>query len=215
MSRGRLLVLEGLDGVGKTTASRALASCLGAVWTTTPNRTLRGAAEVRSAYRSADGMVLFYASSVLDRACEIRELLANGHDVVCDRYWLSTVAGAASRRSQLPLHELEAHVLPADVTVLLTLDEAARAERLAKRSELAPEDRASFEPEWAATTLRAMRSGLSRTVAGRGLEFDVTGLDVHTVTRTLLVMLQPLGSVVVRPPHQMRYGMTRGRRPRS
>ena len=70
---GRLLVLEGLDGSGKTTLARALADHLGAVPCTTPDPRLRAVRQVVDEALAADPLAgpLFYASTVLAASAQI------------------------------------------------------------------------------------------------------------------------------------------------
>ena len=105
VKRGRLIVLEGIDGAGKTTQATMLEAHL--------------RAQGRSVHRTAEptgfptGVALRHALSgtvrksecemavmfVLDRIAHnihptegLRALLAAGTDVICDRYYYSTLA---------------------------------------------------------------------------------------------------------------------------
>jgi thymidylate kinase len=190
MNRGRLIVIEGLDGVGKTSASRLVGKRLDAHWATTPSVELRGGdGRIRDRYRTGDGLTLYYASCVIDAATEFESVLANGRDVVCDRYWLSTLSGAAARGSHVPLRALEPLVVPADVTVLLTGDERMRASRVLARGDVTNEDRASLDPIWASRALKIMRTGLRRNVSGRGVELNVRDRSVDLVATAVVAFV--------------------------
>ena len=106
--RGRFVVLEGLDGAGTTTQSRLLGEALRAAGravhvTAEPSAGPAGAL-VRQVLQQrlgggrggafdAHALALLFAADRLDHAAaEIAPRLAEGCDVVCDRYTLSSLA---------------------------------------------------------------------------------------------------------------------------
>lgn len=193
--RGRLYVVEGLDGVGKSTLSRGLAGALGAARRTTPSTALRAA---RGPFDAAYAAVpaasqLFYAAAVVEAAEELRALLAAGRDVVLDRYWCTTLAYAAAAGSPLGLAEVEALLPRADHTLYLHLDEPERARRLRTRGASAL-DRATLEDDRRAALERAYRSALRRPVAGRVHHVEVAGLDEAALLQRVLGMLRSAGA---------------------
>lgn len=132
--RGRLVVVEGLDGCGKTTASQGLARALGARWTTTPGEELRA---IRDDFdgafsHSAEARSLAYGATVVEAGQRVHPWLDDGHDVVVDRYWLSTLAyaPASARPALVALADL---VLPADLTLYLAAPLALRRARMGTR----------------------------------------------------------------------------------
>lgn len=133
--RPRLIVIEGLDGTGKTTLARALAESIDAALLRTPPVDLAGVrAEVdRAMAESPVGAQLFYASTVALASQRARAIFASGRDVVIDRYWSSTVAYAECRAEHVDLSAVGATVLPADLTIYLEVDESVRRQRLAAR----------------------------------------------------------------------------------
>ena len=141
MTRGRLLVLEGGEGCGKSTQASILADRLGAVLTREP-----GATEVGERIRA---LVLDPASADLDARAEalllaaaraqhvaevIRPALEEGRHVVSDRFTGSLLAYQGYGRG-LPLDDLRSLSdfatggLDADLVVLLDLPPAVAAER--------------------------------------------------------------------------------------
>ncbi len=103
--RGRFIVLEGIDGAGKTTQAELLSSYLQSrgrrVWRTaepTPFPTgiaLREALGGKVKKTECEMAVMF----VLDRIAHnihptegIRAILESGQDIICDRYYYSTLA---------------------------------------------------------------------------------------------------------------------------
>lgn len=192
--RGRLIVVEGLDGVGKTTLSRGLAAALGAGWRTTPSEALRAhRGPFDAAYAGLPAASqLFYAAAVVAAAAEAERLRDAGQDVVFDRYWCTTRAYARAAGSPLDLEEVERLLPPADVTLLVDLPEPERRRRLESRgtTEL---DRASLVR--GAALRNELRAALTRPVAGRGCVLDVGGLDPAAAVRAaheLVVDAPPL-----------------------
>lgn len=187
--RGRLIVVEGLDGTGKTTLSRGLAAALGAEWRTTPPEALRAhRGPFDAAYRDLPAASqLFYAATVVWAGEEAEALRAAGRDVVIDRYWCTTRAYARAAGSPLDLAEVEALLPAADRTILVELDERARAERLLTRGATAM-DRATLDPTRRRRLRTELRAALTRPVAGHGEILDVTGLDPDAAVRHALAL---------------------------
>jgi dTMP kinase len=192
--RGRLIVVEGLDGVGKTTLSRGIADALGAVWRTTPSPDLRAhRAPFDAAYREIPAASqLFYAASVVAAGQATEADLAAGRDVVFDRYWCTTRAYARAAGSVLRLDEVEAILPCADVTLLVELSEDERWRRVEARgaSDL---DRASFEPARRRALRDALREAVARPVAGVSRILDVSNLDPGQALRAALVTIAGTG----------------------
>jgi len=99
---GRFIVFEGIDGSGKSSITKAIASKLGnsdVVMTGEPTDTWLGDAVRRSHKEEADPLTeafLFLADRVAHTEA-IKRWIAEGKTVLCDRYYHSTVAyqGAA------------------------------------------------------------------------------------------------------------------------
>lgn len=187
---GRIIVVEGLDGTGKTTLSQALAKQLGAHWCTTPDGILREVRAVADLLYADDPAAseLFYAAAVLHAGREAERRRRAGQDVVIDRYWLSTLAYAKAAGPALDLAEVEACLPAADFTVLVELDERERAKRLWSRGASAL-DKQTLDPVRSARIRREYRRGLQRPVAGRGVVLDVTGLSAAAAVEAVLLRL--------------------------
>jgi dTMP kinase len=153
---GRFVVVEGGEGVGKSTQVKRLASSLRAaghevVVTYEPGDTKTGA-ELRAALLHADTALDPHAELLLmlaDRAQHVAEVirpaLARGAIVVCDRYEPSTLAYQGAARG-LGVDEVErlskwvAAGVVADVVIVLDLPDAvaeARVSRVRDRFERA------------------------------------------------------------------------------
>lgn len=142
-----LIVLEGIDGCGKSTVAKAVAERLGerAVLTREPTDSWVG-----RAVKEGDGSEISpYTDALLfmaDRAqhtLEMAELVRRGKLVVCDRYYHSTVAyqTASLRRRGLGdnfdwLLDSNTRIsLRPDVTFLLVLPPERMPERISDRGE--------------------------------------------------------------------------------
>jgi dTMP kinase len=178
----QMLVLEGLDGAGKSTLGTRVARRLGAVLLSTPPAELRSQRGAIDTAYSACGLAsqLFYASTVALVSQQAHTLIHAGHDVVIDRYWLSTLAYDTLRPGAVDLRAVEAQLHPADLTVLVEVDEAERRRRIQERGLVTAGDLQSLRAS--RRLRRAFRDGLRHAVAGRPLVLDVTDLDVEAST---------------------------------
>jgi len=188
-----MIVLEALDGVGKTTACKGLAAALGAEARNTPGEGLR---PLRSKILAALGpdqaaRAVFYAATVRAEGVKAQALAAAGRTVVMDRYWLSTRAYAIARGADLPWAALEGTLVPPTVTFLLHLDEDERRRRLDGRG-CTEADLETLEPAFCA---RVQAGWLSSDVgdAFRPRVIDVTGLGPAQVVARLIAELRQLG----------------------
>ncbi len=145
--RGRLIVFEGLDGVGKTTQARLLAAALTAsgrevILTREPTdgphgRLIRAlAARERAARDPAREVELFQADRRRHVADVIAPALARGAVVICDRYYYSTMAyqGALGLDPEAVRAANEAFAPRPHLVILLTLPLADLRLRLARRA---------------------------------------------------------------------------------
>jgi dTMP kinase len=155
--RGRLLVVEGLDGAGTTTQARLLGERLAAAGgrvhvTAEPSRGPVGALVrqilTRRVVGGTDGfdpaaLALLFASDRVDHhAVEIAPKLAQGIDVVTDRYALSSLAYQGLATGDMAWVEaVNARAPAADVTLFLR----ARPEIAFRRRQAASLDREIFE----------------------------------------------------------------------
>lgn len=193
------IVVEGLDGAGKSTAARALAAELAAVELKTPGAELaplRGEI-LRSLARSPLATTLFYAAAVAAASQEVTEHRAAGSHVVMDRYLLSTCAyGQVIRSSQCPpglLDELARCLVPADLTVYLYASRECRRERILARGHMVEEDRLSFELEVAERLHAAFGLMAEHRLAGRWLAIDTSACDVTGVVAQVMQGLASWG----------------------
>jgi dTMP kinase len=143
--RGKLIVLEGIDGSGTTTQTERLVEHLRrrgrtAVSTREPSagpvgRLLREVLLGRhriSRDVSLDGrtMALLFAADRFDHLQrEVEPLLAAGNDVVSDRYLMSSLAYQAEEADREWVALLARGVRPPDLTILLDIPVEVAAQR--------------------------------------------------------------------------------------
>jgi len=145
LRRGRMVVLEGGEGTGKSTQAGLLAENLGALLTREPGGTPVGEGIRRLLLDPANAGIspraealLLLAARAEHVAAVIEPALRSGRDVVCDRFSGSTLAYQGWGRG-LPVEELRelsgwaAAGREPDLVVLLTVPAALAAARLAAR----------------------------------------------------------------------------------
>ena len=155
MSRhGKFITFEGLDGTGKSTQQRRLASALRAaghtvVETREPGGTLTGEKIRKVLLDSATAglsplaeMALMFASRAQHIAEVIEPALAHGSIVLCDRFTDSTEAYQGSGRKLgsdpvLELHRVLCGDLQPDLTLLLDSDASSVVSRARRRNKRA------------------------------------------------------------------------------
>ena len=144
--RGRFIVLEGADGTGTTTQARALADHLGAQGrsvhvTAEPSRgpigvlirQMLGGERPREAIHRE--LALLFAADRLDHVGrEIAPKLAEGTDVISDRYLLSSLVYPGLDLPVEWVASLNQHAPRADLTLLLTLPVDVAVARVAGRA---------------------------------------------------------------------------------
>lgn len=133
MKRHRFIVIEGIDGCGKSAVARLLAERLGAWCYETPPPPFTCIRRHIDAYASVEVHHLFYLAAVLYASDEIRALL-HTQDVVCVRYVMTTVVYHSVLGSALQLDVESLHCVQPDYVFLLCVtDEAERQRRIEQR----------------------------------------------------------------------------------
>ncbi len=157
--KGAFIVLEGIDGTGKSTLSRKLTSWFEengreTVLTAEPTKDWLGSAVRRANEEDLDPRTesLLFTADRCQHTIRIGKWVEGGKVVVCDRYYGSTVAyqGAAleARMGENAMSWLLALNGPVvrrpDVTILLTCDPDVSMKRVGDRGELSKFERNGF-----------------------------------------------------------------------
>ncbi len=157
--KGVFIVLEGIDGTGKSTLSKKLKAWLEergreVVLTAEPTDDWLGIAVRRANSEELDPRTesLLFTADRCQHTLRIEELLKQGKVVICDRYYGSTVAyqGAALEEDMGDnavswLLNLNGPVVRhPDVTILLTSDPQVAMRRVGNRGELSKFEREGY-----------------------------------------------------------------------
>ncbi|CAG9859617.1 unnamed protein product [Phyllotreta striolata] len=139
------IVLEGLDGSGKSTVARILANRLNARYWQSPTKRIKNSKDFLHQDTLIQLRNAFYSLGNYIAALEVRALLPDS-PVIMDRFWHSTSAFAIARAGPLEIempskiYEWPEDLLKPDLVLLLDLDEAVRWERISHRVHLTPQE---------------------------------------------------------------------------
>jgi dTMP kinase len=180
--QGLLVVLEGVDGSGKTTTQMHLAeelrqSGLEPRQTHEPGGTVEGS-ELRRLLLARDGhcwtpmaeLLLMNAARAQHVEAVIRPALAAGRIVLCDRFVGSTLAYQGGGRGLpvdtiLALHRIATGDLWPDLTILLDIEPGRAVARSQRRLAASGSDESRFEALDLAFHQRVRRSFLEQAAA--------------------------------------------------
>ena len=203
VSRGRFIVFEGIDGAGKTTQIERLAAKLRAegrrvAITAEPTASVSGGL-LRDALggiqkRTACEMAALF---VLDRIFHnvnpngIEAMLADGYDVICDRYYYSSMAYQGSQTDAEWVRDMNLscpEIRRPDLCVFLDLSPEESLRRIAR-------DRTSTEIYEKKEILEAVREkffGVFRELDDRVAIIDTTGLSIDEVAEKVAAAVEGL-----------------------
>jgi dTMP kinase len=135
LPRKQLVVVEGIDGVGKSTISRALAESLDAVCLSSVCNWARAIAPQFVSINSPSKIntrLLFYLTSISSLLGDIRAALQHS-DVILDRYFFSTLAYHRALGSTIQIDLSDLDFIEPDTKILLTASECVRRKRIENR----------------------------------------------------------------------------------
>jgi len=142
--KGKFIVIEGLDGSGKTTQAKLLAASLhlqygvwctaepshGEIGTYIRNRVLYGEARVSTVVEA----LLFAADRIEHIQNEVQPALDEGKMVVCDRYTFSSLAYQGSAGLSLDwIQAINKHALKPDLAIYIDVAPEAVLQRLKRK----------------------------------------------------------------------------------
>ena len=134
----KFIVLEGVDGSGKTTAAHCLAERLGYEYVKTPGDIFAAVRPLFEDKAHVVGRLYFYLGTVLYASEDIKKKLAQGLGVICDRYIYTTICYQRAMGAYVS-KELEKEIISElqmpDITLFLYADKEARHQRLGMRQQ--------------------------------------------------------------------------------
>ena len=189
------IVIEGMDGSGKSTISKTLSEKLNAELVSTPGHQFKDIRKPLDTIFSQNTKArqLFYAATVLNVSDEIKLLTESGQHVVTDRYWLSTQVyhNWMSNGEHLNLHDVECELLTPDLTVYLELPLNERHKRISARNNNTREDIQTLTPE-ATDTLHNLYLNMRNSRAvGHWLQIDASK-KIELIVDTIMAKLREL-----------------------
>ncbi len=143
--KNKLIVFEGIDGVGKTTVARELKRILKAkgipvIFYEDYESKYPGFAPLKAFVKKIPitGSHLFYLASSIYKSQVIKKMLKK-HWVICDRYFYSTNAYHKAKGSSLKIGPIS-DLLEPDHAFLLTIDEKLRKIRVKQKLKITKSD---------------------------------------------------------------------------
>lgn len=131
--RGLFVVIEGLTGVGKSTAAAALSDALDMEFVTVFPHEFRPAQDLLENDPTAlDARYAIFVAGLMVSARRINNLLDAGESVVVDSWIYRTIATHTAMGSKLSIKPPSWFPDP-DIKILLTCDDAVRKQRIAAR----------------------------------------------------------------------------------
>lgn len=125
------VVLEGVDGSGKTTAADMLSRRLGWIPYSTPPSSLRARRTQIDAFASNEEHYRFYLEGIRLASSELSEF-PEAARVIIDRYWLTTYVYHAVMGVEVNIRDFD-NILQGDVTFLLRVNSDEQMRRLTRR----------------------------------------------------------------------------------
>jgi len=134
----KFIVLEGIDGTGKTTLAKLLSKELDCYYYKTPSAPF---SEIRNYVDNIDNCqarFFFYFTNILFTSIEIQELLKTNH-VICDRYYFSTFSyhyALNQNFKNLGFENILENILEPDIVFYLKADFDTRINRICQREKI-------------------------------------------------------------------------------
>jgi dTMP kinase len=128
-----IIVLEGLEGVGKTTLSQATCPLLQAKYVKTPPPELNPVRSFIAGLGSTEASFYFYLAGLFSIQEDIRQYKKADQHIILDRYIHSTIAYHSSGTDFVPPQFDGRNLVMPDVVIHITCSERVRTARVLAR----------------------------------------------------------------------------------
>lgn len=138
----KLVVIEGVDAVGKTTIARMLEDALGYTYLYTPQAPFSVIRSLVEEMEDINTRFFYYLTSVIGVQPQLKSMLASGKKVVIDRYVYSTMAMhtvLGAKVQSVNMRELP--IIWPNVGILLTTQTDVRIKRMESRAKQPTHDK--------------------------------------------------------------------------
>jgi len=145
MKKPLFIVIEGMDGVGKTSITKLLAEYLDGITYKVPPYEL---SDIRTHIDDSNqySKFFYYLSATYYASERILSIISSGKNVVCDRYYQTTFSAYDDDViSLVNTEQIINNFYKPDFCFLLTVSEEERLKRLNKRGYLSEDDIESIE----------------------------------------------------------------------
>ncbi len=126
------VVVEGVDGIGKSSLVEAIKGHIACIQPTIPSSRLRRYKQWVDRFASNHAHYLFYKKCVKDLSQEVMSYADSENLVIVDRYWYSTIATHRTLGVECLPGEFAGLAIP-DLILFLTADESAQRQRMISR----------------------------------------------------------------------------------
>lgn len=192
------IVLEGLDGCGKSTIAQKLAERLSGELISTPGCDFKPIREPLDMILSKNvkARQLFYAATVLMASEKAKSFIDQKQYVVADRYWLSTQVyhNWMSDGQSLQLTDVEQELLIPNLTVYLDLPQTERIQRFMMRGKNTRDDLQTLIPKAEETLSNLYLSMSTSQAVGHWLHVDASK-DIISIVDTIMEKVRDLEGI--------------------
>lgn len=185
--RAYRIALEGLDGCGKSTLCKHLASRYSYDVLPTPLPELKPFRKKIDACLDPSPLarIAYYTANV-HRAGDLAKAYVDGStSIVLDRYWLSTRIYGEMQAPQFPFEAHERIIAPMDFTFFIHVPLSERRRRMMERGQLEAHDRMTLDPD-NSQKIREMYLKFGRNpINGQFVDLDCEGLSVDEIANLI------------------------------
>ena len=187
----RRIVIEGLDGSGKTTLINHLSKHNDFQVLSTPLAEIKGCRQKIDQCFDPSPMarISYYMANVIRAGDIAKEAIQDEQTVIIDRYWLSTRVYGTLQAPSFPFEAMETCIPPVDYTFFLFVPLHTRRNRMLKRGHLEKHDRLTLNPIMAKRIQELYRKFGEHPLNGKYIEIDCTYLSVTEIEQQILTHL--------------------------